>query len=241
MLGQYVSSHPLTVVRDQIRGYQAPNQVRPVPVTKALALPDGSKVATLGVVTEVQHHVAKATGKPWAELLLQGTAGEISVKLFGKSYARLVESGGAHLLTTGTIVIAHGRVSTEEPVDNGDDDDTEALDELPRQLIADGLIAVPVHDVPAAGPRKGPWLALGTFGTLEPTLDALALVPDLMDRWAAQRSSARAGEPKLCPGARGGGVAIVPLRAGQTQTDAQRIAAETHPDLFPATTEEVAA
>lgn len=106
MLGLYVSDHPLAGLelvlakhRDRTIGdLLASDDVR-----------DGDQVALSGLVTGVQHRVAKATGNPWGQVTLEDFSGEITVSFMGKAYTEF-----SNALRADSILVIRGRVQIRD-------------------------------------------------------------------------------------------------------------------------------
>jgi DNA polymerase-3 subunit alpha len=106
MLGLYVSDHPLA-------GLEIP--LAKVASTSILDLlesehtQDGDQVTVAGLITSVQHRVAKNSGNQYGMITVEDFAGEITAMFMGKTYQ---EFGPA--LTNDAIVVVRGRVSLRD-------------------------------------------------------------------------------------------------------------------------------
>jgi DNA polymerase-3 subunit alpha len=106
MLGLYVSDHPLA-------GLEIP--LAKVASTSILDLlesehtQDGDQVTVAGLITSVQHRVAKNSGNQYGMITVEDFNGEITAMFMGKTYQ---EFGPA--LTNDTIVVVRGRVSLRD-------------------------------------------------------------------------------------------------------------------------------
>jgi DNA polymerase-3 subunit alpha len=106
MLGLYVSDHPLA-------GLEIP--LAKVASTSILDLmesehtQDGDQVTVAGLITSVQHRVAKNSGNQYGMITVEDFAGEITAMFMGKTYQ---EFGPA--LTNDSIVVVRGRVSLRD-------------------------------------------------------------------------------------------------------------------------------
>ncbi|WP_407933016.1 DNA polymerase III subunit alpha [Herbiconiux daphne] len=106
MLGLYVSDHPLA-------GLEIP--LAKVASTSILDLlesehtQDGDQVTVAGLITSVQHRVAKNSGNQYGMITVEDFNGEITAMFMGKTYQ---EFGPA--LTNDAIVVVRGRVSLRD-------------------------------------------------------------------------------------------------------------------------------
>ncbi|MFB2582732.1 DNA polymerase III subunit alpha [Herbiconiux sp. P15] len=106
MLGLYVSDHPLA-------GLEIP--LAKVASTSILDLlesehtQDGDQVTVAGLITSVQHRVAKNSGNQYGMITVEDFNGEITAMFMGKTYQ---EFGPA--LTNDSIVVVRGRVSLRD-------------------------------------------------------------------------------------------------------------------------------
>ena len=112
MLGLYVSDHPLAGHEKVLSRYQDKqlSDIRPPEpnedgVFEPGAIRDGDVLTVAGLVTAVQHRVARASGNPWASVTLEDFSGELTVTFMGKAYAEF-----GPMLTTDTVVSVKGRV-----------------------------------------------------------------------------------------------------------------------------------
>ncbi|GAA3774961.1 DNA polymerase III subunit alpha [Microbacterium kribbense] len=106
MLGLYVSDHPLagleiplarlasTSIHDLLAGEDAR---------------DGDQVTVAGLVTGVQHRVAKSSGNPYGMITVEDFDGEITVMFMGKTYTEFQS-----LLQADSILVVRGRVSRRD-------------------------------------------------------------------------------------------------------------------------------
>ncbi|MDO5051388.1 MAG: DNA polymerase III subunit alpha [Pseudoclavibacter sp.] len=106
MLGLYVSDHPLRGL-ERTLGELADTQV--VEVLSGSGVADGDSVRIAGLVTNVQHRVARSSGNPYGMVQLEDFGGEITVMFMGKTY----QAHQTQLLPD-TIVVVRGRVSRRE-------------------------------------------------------------------------------------------------------------------------------
>jgi DNA polymerase-3 subunit alpha len=114
MLGLYVSDHPLAGREEQLARYaeKTISEIRPPePVEEgsdaqvSRGYKDGDTVVVAGLITSVQHKIARASGNPWAAVALEDFTGEIQVTLMGKSYGEF-----SALLQPDQVVVVRGRL-----------------------------------------------------------------------------------------------------------------------------------
>lgn len=106
MLGLYVSDHPLAGLELQLA------KAASTSIAELLAsddVRDGETVTVAGLVTSVQHRVAKASGNQYGSIQVEDFGGEITVMFMGKAYQEF--SG---MLNADTIVVIRGRVSLRD-------------------------------------------------------------------------------------------------------------------------------
>jgi DNA polymerase-3 subunit alpha len=106
MLGLYVSDHPLAGLELEL-AKQASTSI--ADLTASESTQDGDTVTIAGLVTGVQHRVAKASGNQYGMITVEDFGGEITVMFMGKAYQ---EFGPA--LTPDSIVVVRGRVSMRD-------------------------------------------------------------------------------------------------------------------------------
>lgn len=106
MLGLYVSDHPLA-------GLELPlAKLASATITEVLggdAAQDGEHVTVAGLVTSVQHRVARNSGNQYGIVTVEDFGGEISVMFLGKTYQEF-----APALTNDSVVVVRGRVSVRD-------------------------------------------------------------------------------------------------------------------------------
>lgn len=106
MLGLYVSDHPLAGLELPLAKHQTAS------ITEILGgeiAADGEHVTIAGLVTSVQHRVARNSGNQYAIVTVEDFAGEMSVMFLGKTYQEF--SPG---LVNDSIVVVRGRVSVRD-------------------------------------------------------------------------------------------------------------------------------
>jgi DNA polymerase-3 subunit alpha len=106
MLGLYVSDHPLAGLEIQLAKHQTAS------ITEILGgdiAGDGEHVTIAGLVTSVQHRVARNSGNQYGIVTVEDFAGEMSVMFLGKTYQEFSPA-----LTNDSIVVVRGRVSVRD-------------------------------------------------------------------------------------------------------------------------------
>lgn len=129
MLGLYVSDHPLAGLEVPLAKHAS------IGINNLLEsedLQDGDQVTVAGLVTSVQHRVAKASGNPYGMITVEDFNGEITVMFMGKTYLEF-----QHALQSDAILAVRGRVSRR---DDG------------MNLHAQSVFTPDIGSVDAAGP-----------------------------------------------------------------------------------------
>jgi DNA polymerase-3 subunit alpha len=106
MLGLYVSDHPLAGLETQLTKHQTAS------ITEILGgdvAGEGEHVTIAGLVTSVQHRVARNSGNQYGIVTVEDFAGEISVMFMGKTYQEFSPA-----LINDSIVVVRGRVSLRD-------------------------------------------------------------------------------------------------------------------------------
>ncbi|NYG19730.1 DNA polymerase-3 subunit alpha [Agromyces hippuratus] len=106
MLGLYVSDHPLA-------GLEAPLAKHASTTITDLMTSDSTQdadtVTVAGLVTSVQHRIAKASGNQYGMITVEDFSGEITVMFMGKAYQEFAPG-----LQADSIVVVRGRVSMRD-------------------------------------------------------------------------------------------------------------------------------
>jgi DNA polymerase-3 subunit alpha len=105
MLGLYVSDHPLSGLELGL----AEHAEMTVAQLLESELEDGSSITVAGLLTQVNHRVARASGNPYGQLAIEDFSGELQVMCLGKSYTEHQE-----LLQPDSIVSIRGRVQRRD-------------------------------------------------------------------------------------------------------------------------------
>ena len=106
MLGLYVSDHPLAGLEAVLAKHASTS------IADLLALetpPDGEQVTLSGLVTEVQHRVARNSGNQYGIVQIEDFGGTVSVMFLGKAYQEF-----APALVADSVVVVRGRVSARD-------------------------------------------------------------------------------------------------------------------------------
>ncbi|MCU1560679.1 MAG: polymerase subunit alpha [Mycetocola sp.] len=106
MLGLYVSDHPLAGLELQLAKHATTT------ITDLLTsehTQDGDTVTIAGLVTSVQHRVAKTSGNQYGMIQVEDFGGEITVMFMGKAYQEF-----APTLINDSVVVVRGRVSMRD-------------------------------------------------------------------------------------------------------------------------------
>ncbi|MFZ7087776.1 DNA polymerase III subunit alpha [Curtobacterium sp. RRHDQ10] len=106
MLGLYVSDHPLAGLEIELAKHMS------ISITDLIASDDsieGETVTVAGLLTSVQHRVAKNSGNPYGIVQIEDFAGEIGVMFLGKTYQEFGPS-----LVQDSIVVLRGRVNVRD-------------------------------------------------------------------------------------------------------------------------------
>ncbi|MCL2515988.1 MAG: DNA polymerase III subunit alpha [Microbacteriaceae bacterium] len=106
MLGLYVSDHPLAGLELDL-AKQASTSI--ADLTGSEATQDGDQVTIAGLVTGVQHRVAKQSGNLYGIITVEDFGGEIQIMFMGKAYQEFAPS-----LVADSIVSVRGRVSMRD-------------------------------------------------------------------------------------------------------------------------------
>src|SRR6478736_5813316 len=106
MLGLYVSDHPLAGLEIPLAKH-ASTSIHDLLASEDVA--DGEMVTIAGLVTSVQHRVAKQSGNPYGMITVEDFDGEITVMFMGKTYTEF-----QHMLQADSILVVRGRVSRRD-------------------------------------------------------------------------------------------------------------------------------
>ncbi|MCD2499220.1 MULTISPECIES: DNA polymerase III subunit alpha [Microbacterium] len=106
MLGLYVSDHPLAGLEMALAKHAS---IGIETLLSSEDINDGDQVTVAGLVTSVQHRVAKASGNPYGMITVEDFSGEITVMFMGKTYLEF-----QHALQADSILAVRGRVSRRD-------------------------------------------------------------------------------------------------------------------------------
>jgi len=106
MLGLYVSDHPLAGLEIPLAKH-ASTSIHDLLASEEVQ--DGDQVTVAGLVTSVQHRVAKQSGNPYGMITVEDFDGEVTVMFMGKTYAEFQT-----MLVQDSILVVRGRVSRRD-------------------------------------------------------------------------------------------------------------------------------
>lgn len=106
MLGLYVSDHPLAGLELPLAKLASTSIADLVGSDN---IQDGETVTIAGLVTSVQHRVAKASGNQYGMIQVEDFGGELTVMFMGKAYQEF-----SPMLQGDSIVVVRGRVSLRD-------------------------------------------------------------------------------------------------------------------------------
>jgi len=106
MLGLYVSDHPLAGLEIPLAKH-ASTSIHDLLASEDIG--DGDIVTVAGLVTSVQHRVAKQSGNPYGMITVEDFDGEVTVMFMGKTYTEFQS-----MLQADAILVVRGRVSQRD-------------------------------------------------------------------------------------------------------------------------------
>ena len=106
MLGLYVSDHPLAGLEIPLAKH-ASTSIHDLLASEDVS--DGDQVTVAGLVTSVQHRVAKSSGNPYGMITVEDFDGEVTVMFMGKTYTEFQS-----MLVADSILVVRGRVSRRD-------------------------------------------------------------------------------------------------------------------------------
>src|SRR5690349_5063130 len=106
MLGLYVSDHPLAGLEAPLAKHASTTITE---LVSSDATQDGETVTIAGLVTSVQHRVARQSGNQYGMIQVEDFSGEITVMFMGKAYQEFAPG-----LRGDSIVVVRGRVSLRD-------------------------------------------------------------------------------------------------------------------------------
>ena len=105
MLGLYVSDHPLAGLEIELAKH-ATTTITDLMTAENM---DGETVVISGLVTSVQHRIAKASGNQYGMIQVEDFGGEMTAMFMGKAYQEFASE-----LVGDSIVVVRGRVSVRD-------------------------------------------------------------------------------------------------------------------------------
>ncbi|WP_246159862.1 DNA polymerase III subunit alpha [Microbacterium rhizomatis] len=106
MLGLYVSDHPLAGLEIPLAKHSS-TSIHDLLSSEDVT--DGDQVTVAGLVTSVQHRVAKQSGNPYGMITIEDFNGEVTVMFMGRTYTEFASS-----LVADSILVVRGRVSRRD-------------------------------------------------------------------------------------------------------------------------------
>ena len=106
MLGLYVSDHPLAGMELQLAKHRSTTIAE---LLEGDVAGDGEHVTIAGLVTSVQHRVARNSGNQYASITVEDFGAEVTVMFLGKTYQEFSPA-----LVNDSIVVIRGRVSVRD-------------------------------------------------------------------------------------------------------------------------------
>lgn len=106
MLGLYVSDHPLAGREAQLARY---SEVTIGELSASETLKDGETITIAGLITQISHKVARASGNPYGSVTVEDFEGEMNVMLMGKTYQEY-----ARTIEADQVVVIRGRISQRD-------------------------------------------------------------------------------------------------------------------------------
>jgi DNA polymerase-3 subunit alpha len=110
MLGLYVSDHPLAGRETQIARF---SEISLAELQENERLQDGQVLTIAGLVTSIDHKVARNSGNPYAIVSVEDLDSEVTVMLMGKTYTEY-----GRMLSADQFVMIRGRVSQRDDAKN---------------------------------------------------------------------------------------------------------------------------
>ncbi|MCH1883461.1 DNA polymerase III subunit alpha [Agrococcus sp. ARC_14] len=104
MLGLYVSDHPLSGLELELAKH-ATHQIQELNES----VEDGDHVSLAGLITSVQHRVARNSGNPYGIIAVEDFSGELEIMVLGKTYTEYRAA-----LVADQVVVVRGRAQTRD-------------------------------------------------------------------------------------------------------------------------------
>jgi DNA polymerase-3 subunit alpha len=105
MLGLYVSDHPLAGMEAELMRFSDMGTA----ALRDSELADGETVTIAGLITQVQHRIARSSGNQYAQVSVEDFSGEMTVMFMGKTYQEFRD-----ILVEDAAVSIRGRVSRRD-------------------------------------------------------------------------------------------------------------------------------
>lgn len=106
MLGLYVSDHPLAGRESQIARF---SEISLAELKENERIQDGQVITIAGLITSVEHKVARNSGNPYAIVTVEDLDSELTVMLMGKTYGEF-----GKVLANDQFAMVRGRVSQRD-------------------------------------------------------------------------------------------------------------------------------
>ena len=106
MLGLYVSDHPLAGLEAQLAKHSSATIAD---ILGGDVAKDGETVTVAGLITSVQHRIARNSGNQYGLITVEDFGAEITVMFLGKTYQEFSPA-----LTNDAVVVVRGRVSVRD-------------------------------------------------------------------------------------------------------------------------------
>jgi DNA polymerase-3 subunit alpha len=110
MLGLYVSDHPLAGREAQIARF---SEISLAELQENERIQDGQVLTVAGLVTNIEHKVARNSGNPYAIVSVEDLDSDVTVMLMGKTYGEF-----GRVLNADQFVMIRGRVSQRDDAKN---------------------------------------------------------------------------------------------------------------------------
>ncbi len=143
MLGLYVSDHPLAGREAQIARF---SEISLAELQENERIQDGQVLTIAGLVTSIEHKVARNSGNPYAIVSIEDLDSEVTVMLMGKTYGEF-----GRMLNADQFVMVRGRVSQRDDAKNINAQRIEVI-----EAVADGStepVLLHIRDAQATKPN----------------------------------------------------------------------------------------
>lgn len=106
MLGLYVSDHPLAGRERELAQFA---EFTIGDLLSSEDLRDGETITVAGLISSVTHRVARSSGNPYANVIIEDFEGELTVMFMGKTYREYAEQ-----LISDEVVVIRGRINSRD-------------------------------------------------------------------------------------------------------------------------------